>query len=37
VAAFRVVGVMGGGPLAVSDVDTSGPVSVGYDWRLEAR
>ena len=37
VAAFRVVGVMGAGPLAVSDVDTSGPVSVGYDWQLEAR
>jgi hypothetical protein len=37
VAAFRVVGVQGEGPLAVSDVDTSGPVSVGYGWQVGPR
>jgi lipopolysaccharide transport system ATP-binding protein len=34
VAAFRVVGSQGSGPLAVSDVQTSGPVAVAYDWQI---
>jgi lipopolysaccharide transport system ATP-binding protein len=35
VASFRVGGLQGLGPLAVSDVETSGPVAVPYRWQVE--
>jgi ABC-type polysaccharide/polyol phosphate transport system ATPase subunit len=35
VSSFRVEGTLGAGPLAVSDLSTSGPVDVPYSWRVD--
>ena len=34
VSSFRIEGTLGEGPLAVSDLSTSGPVEVPYSWRV---
>jgi ABC-type polysaccharide/polyol phosphate transport system ATPase subunit len=34
VSSFRVEGTLGEGPLAVSDLSTSGPVEVPYSWSI---
>jgi lipopolysaccharide transport system ATP-binding protein len=34
VSSFRIEGTLGEGPLAVSDLSTSGPVEVPYSWRI---